>query len=134
VDAGADALVCTNTLKAITIDVEARLPLLANKVGGFSGPGLKPVALRAVWDVCQAVDVPVIGVGGIMNASDVVEYLMAGASAVQLGSVLIDRDVAAFTEINHDLEAWMESHGVRELKQIVGAAQPVAATVRPVAR
>lgn len=122
VDAGADALVCVNTLKSIAIDAESRVPRLGNKVGGFSGPGLKPVALRAVWD-CAELGVPIVGVGGIMDATDVVEFLMAGASAVQLGSVLIEEDVAAFSRIGKDLAAWMDSHGVKKLEEIVGAAR-----------
>lgn len=130
VDAGADVLVCVNTLKGISIDVEARMPRLGNKVGGFSGPGLKSVALRAVWDVAQAVDKPVVGVGGIMTAADVVEFLMAGASAVQLGSVLIEKDVGAFGEIGRDLEAWLKEHGVGRLSEIVGVALPRRAAAR----
>lgn len=123
-DAGADALVCINTLKAISIDIETRMPRLGNKVGGFSGPGLKAIGVRAVWDVSQAVpEKPVIGVGGITSAADVVEYLMAGASAVQLGSVLIDKDIAAFTEIGKDLGEWCAEHDVRRLSDLVGAAR-----------
>lgn len=123
VDAGADALTCINTLKAIAIDVETGTPRLGNKVGGFSGPGLKPIGVRAVWDVKQALpDVPVVGVGGIMNAADVVEYLLAGASAVQLGSVLIEKDLQAFTEINRDLAAWCQGHGVKRLSELTGRA------------
>ena len=125
VDAGADALVCTNTLKAVSIDVEARVARLGNKVGGFSGPGLKPVALRAVWDCAQALpDTPIIGVGGIMDARDVVEYLLAGASAVQLGSVLINQDVAAFGKIGSDLGAWCDAHDVKRVGDLVGQALP----------
>ncbi|MBI2077628.1 MAG: dihydroorotate dehydrogenase [Euryarchaeota archaeon] len=125
VDAGADALTCINTLKAISIDVETRMPRLGNKVGGFSGPGLKSVALRAVWDCAQACpDTPIVGVGGIMTAADVVEFLMAGASAVQLGSVLIDADVEAFGTIGKDLAAWCKAHGVKSLDELVGAALP----------
>lgn len=124
VDAGADALTCINTLKAIAIDVETRMPSLGNSVGGFSGPGLKPVALRAVWDCAQALDVPVVGVGGVESAQDVVEFLMAGASAVQLGSVLIEKDAAAFTEIGRDLARWMVEHDVGRLEDVVGAALP----------
>lgn len=124
VEAGADALTCINTLKAIAIDVEARMPVLGNRIGGFSGPGLKPVAVRAVWDIAQELDVPLVGVGGISSATDVVEFLMAGASAVQLGSVLIDRDVAAFAEIARDLDEWMQAHGVKRLADVVGAALP----------
>lgn len=129
VDAGADALVCVNTLKAIAIDATARMPVLGNKVGGFSGPGLKPIALRAVWDVAQSCPgTPVVGVGGIMNATDVVEFLMAGASAVQLGSVLIERDVVAFPEIARELASWCGANGISKLSQIVGAAQAASRT------
>lgn len=126
VEAGADALTCVNTLKAIAIDAEVRMPILGHKTGGFSGASLKPVALRAVWDVAQAVDKPVVGVGGIMNARDVVEFLLAGASAVQLGSVLIDQDAAAFTDIGKDLGSWMEEHHVTRIDELVGAALPTA--------
>jgi dihydroorotate dehydrogenase (NAD+) catalytic subunit len=81
-----------------------------------------------VWDVSQALpDVPVIGVGGIMNAHDVLEYIMAGASAVQLGSVLIDKDLQAFTEINRDLAQWCESHGVKRLSDLRGRGHKVRA-------
>lgn len=124
VDAGADGIVCINTLKSIAIDPETRLPILGNRIGGFSGPGLKPIALRAVWDVAQAVDVPVIGVGGIMDARDVVEFLLAGASAVQLGSVLIEKDAAVFGQISKDLAAWMGSHGVARVADLVREALP----------
>lgn len=125
VDAGADGLVCINTLKAIAIDVETRVPRLGNKVGGFSGPGLKPIAMRAVWDVATTMpDVPVVAVGGASNAADVIEFLMAGASAVQLGSVLIDQDVEAFTTIGRGLAAWCQDHGVKHVKELVAAALP----------
>lgn len=124
VDAGADGLTCINTLKAISIDTEAAMPRLGNKIGGFSGPGLKPIGVRAVWDVSQACpNTPVIGVGGIMNAADVVEYLMAGASAVQLGSVLIEKDLAAFTEINRDLQKWCKEHDVKRVSDLTGRAR-----------
>lgn len=125
VDAGADGVVCINTLKAIAIDVETRVPRLGNKVGGFSGPGLKPIAMRAVWDVATTMpDVPVVAVGGASNAADVIEFLMAGASAVQLGSVLIDQDVEAFTTIGRGLAAWCQDHGVKHVKELVAAALP----------
>lgn len=124
VDAGADVLVCVNTLKSIAIDAETRTPLLGNRVGGFSGPGLKPIALRAVWDVAQAVEVPVVGVGGIMDAKDVVEFLLAGASAVQLGSVLIEKDAPVFAQMAKDLAHWMEARGVARLSDLVGGALP----------
>lgn len=124
VDAGADALTCVNTLKAIAIDVEARRPVLGNVVGGFSGSGLKPVALRAVWDIARELDVDLIGVGGISTAKDVLGFLLAGAAAVQIGSVLIQRDVAVFGELGRDLLAWMREHDVSRLSDLVGQALP----------
>lgn len=123
-DAGADALVCVNTLKAISIDPETRRPRLGNQEGGFSGPGLKPIGVRAVWDVSQAVpDKPVVGVGGIMSAEDVLEYMLAGASAVQLGSVLIEKDIGAFPEIGDALARWCQTHDVARLSDLVGAGR-----------
>lgn len=125
VEAGADALVCVNTLKAIAIDAETRMPILGNRIGGFSGPGLKPIALRAVWDVAQACPgTPVVGVGGIMSARDVVEFLLAGASAVQLGSVLIEKDISAFQEIGQALASWLERHKIASVAELRGAALP----------
>jgi dihydroorotate dehydrogenase (NAD+) catalytic subunit len=121
VDNGADALVCVNTLKALAIDVETRRPLLGNRVGGLSGPALRPVALRAVWDIRQAgIDVPIVGVGGIESGVDVVQYLIAGASAVQIGSVLIKADVAAFGRILAELRDWCRLHDVERVADLVG--------------
>ena len=86
VDAGADSLSLINTLVGMAIDIKTRRPVLANTTGGLSGPAIKPVALRMVWQVAQAVKVPLIGIGGIMSATDVVEFLLAGATAVQVGT------------------------------------------------
>lgn len=85
-DAGADALTCINTLSGMAVDVERRRPLLANVVGGLSGPAIKPVALRCVWQVCNAVKIPVIGAGGISSAQDVLEFILVGAHAVEIGT------------------------------------------------
>jgi dihydroorotate dehydrogenase (NAD+) catalytic subunit len=122
VDNGADGLVCVNTLKALAIDAETRRPILGNKVGGLSGPALKPVALRAVYDVASlGLKVPIIGVGGIETGRDVVEFLLAGASAVQIGSVLVRDDIAAFARIRSELETWMKEHDVARIEDLTGA-------------
>ena len=85
-DAGADMISCINTLSGMAVDVARRAPRLANVIGGLSGPAIKPVALRCVWQVCQAVDIPVIGLGGICSAEDVLEFILVGAHAVQIGT------------------------------------------------
>ncbi len=121
-DAGTDALVATNTLKAIAIEPDVRMPVLGNKVGGLSGKALKPVALRAVWDLHQKVDVPVVASGGIYDARDVLEYAMAGATAFQVGTALMHRGWDVFTDIQEGLTAWMETERVGNLSEITGAA------------
>lgn len=85
-DAGADMISCINTLSGMAVDVARRKPRLANVIGGLSGPAIKPVALRCVWQVCKAVDIPVIGLGGICSAEDVLEFILVGAHAVQIGT------------------------------------------------
>ena len=95
-DAGADMLSCINTLSGMAVDVARRAPRLANVIGGLSGPAIKPVALRCVWQVAQAVDIPVIGIGGITTAEDILEFILVGASAVQIGTTSFMRPDAAF--------------------------------------
>jgi dihydroorotate dehydrogenase (NAD+) catalytic subunit len=128
VEARADGLVATNTLKAIAIEPGLRRPVLGNKVGGLSGHALKPVALRAVWD-CHAakLGVPIVASGGIYTARDVLEYAMAGASLFQVGTAVMHEGWGVFRAILSDLEAWMESEGVRSLSDIVGAAHEASA-------
>ena len=121
-DAGADGLCLINTLLGMRIDLARREPVIANKMGGFSGPAIKPVALRMVYQVCQAVDVPVIGVGGIQNADDVLEFLSAGASAVQVGAQNLV-DPWACKNIIEDLPRAMKEYRIENLKDIIGGAQ-----------
>jgi dihydroorotate dehydrogenase (NAD+) catalytic subunit len=90
-DAGADALTCINTLSAMAVDLTTRKPRLANVIGGLSGPAIKPVALRCVWQVCRATHIPVIGVGGIACVEDVLEFILVGAHAVQIGTMNFSR-------------------------------------------
>ncbi|AJC71706.1 dihydroorotate dehydrogenase [Thermococcus guaymasensis DSM 11113] len=120
--AGADAVSAINTLKAIAIDVYARKPILSNQVGGYSGPGVKPVALRAVYDLARTLDIPVIGIGGITTWQDAVEFLLAGASALQIGTVVSLRGWKVFREINEGIRTYLESEGFSSMREIVGLA------------
>ncbi|WP_297090935.1 dihydroorotate dehydrogenase [Thermococcus sp.] len=120
--AGADAVSAINTLKAIAIDVYARRPILSNRVGGYSGPGVKPVALRAVYDLAKTLDIPVIGIGGITTWQDAVEFLLAGASALQIGTAVSLRGWKVFREINEGIERYLKEEGFSSVKDIVGLA------------
>ena len=121
-DAGADALSLINTLIGMAIDLNRRRPVLANITGGFSGPAIKPVALRMVWQVAQAVKVPIIGIGGIMNAVDALEFVLAGATAVQVGTAsFINPGVAQ--KIAEDMETWLIANGVADIKSLIGALE-----------
>jgi dihydroorotate dehydrogenase (NAD+) catalytic subunit len=120
--AGADAIVAINTVKAMAIDLETRRPVLANNTGGYSGKAIKPIGIRCVYDIAKAVDLPIIGVGGITTGEDVVEYLMAGASAVQIGSAVYYRGPEVFNMVCRELETWMHHHGIKTLKELRGVA------------
>jgi dihydroorotate dehydrogenase (NAD+) catalytic subunit len=123
VDAGADALTLINTFPAMAIDIEARRPVLGWGSGGLSGPALKPIAVKMVYDVAGAVDVPIIGCGGIMSGRDAVEYLMAGASVVQVGTATF-RNPRAPLDVLEGLEEFMAEHDVEDVGELVGAARP----------
>ncbi|KKL75681.1 hypothetical protein LCGC14_2052470 [marine sediment metagenome] len=123
VDAGADALTLINTFPAMSIDVEARRPALGWGSGGLSGPALKPIALKMVYDVAGAVDVPIIGCGGIMCGGDAVEYLMAGAWAVQVGTATF-RNPRAPLDVLEGLEAFLREHEFEDVHALIGAARP----------
>jgi len=122
VDAGADAISLINTLLGMAIDAETRVFKLANITGGLSGPAIKPVALRMVWEVAQAVDVPVIGIGGIMTAEDAIEFFLAGADAIQVGTANFVNPTAAL-DIIGGLDAYLDRHGFGHISEIVGAAR-----------
>ncbi|HZV81414.1 MAG TPA: dihydroorotate dehydrogenase [Geobacteraceae bacterium] len=120
VDAGAEALSLINTLTGMAIDINSRRPILANITGGLSGPAIKPVALRMVWQVSRAVKVPLIGIGGIMNATDALEFILAGATAVQVGTASFLNPAAA-EEIAAGMESWLVEKGVKDISELVGA-------------
>jgi dihydroorotate dehydrogenase (NAD+) catalytic subunit len=118
-DAGADAISLINTLTGLSIDIEKRIPHLKNITGGLSGPAIKPVALRMVWEVVRAVSVPVIGVGGIMKAGDALEFLVAGARAVQVGTANFVNPRST-VEIIEGIAAYMERKGIDDIKDLIG--------------
>ena len=119
--AGADGLCLINTVSAMRIDLRTRRPVLKNTTGGLSGPGIFPIALRAVWQVYEAVTIPLIGCGGVSSAADVIEMMLAGATAVEVGAAGL-RDPLACPKIIAALEETMDRYGIRELKEIIGGA------------
>lgn len=121
-DAGADALSLINTLTGMAIDLQRRKPVLANVTGGFSGPAIKPIALRMVWQVSRAVKLPIIGIGGIMNATDALEFILAGATAVQVGTASFITPGAA-QEIAEGMERWLSENGVADIRGLIGALE-----------
>ncbi len=120
-EAGADALTAVNTLKAMAIDVEAMRPVLSNVRGGLSGPAIKPVALRCVFDIAEALEIPVIGCGGVSDWCDAIEFYLAGASAVQVGTAVAE-NIEVFESINRGVEAYLRRKHFGSVKEIVGLA------------
>lgn len=120
VRAGADALTVMNTVKAMAIDVETTMPVLANRVGGLSGAAVKPIALRNVYEVYEQVDVPIVGCGGITDWRDAVEFLLAGASAVQIGTAIADEGLGVFKAVTRGIGTYLKKRHWRSVSEIVG--------------
>lgn len=120
-DAGADGISLINTLLGMRIDLKTKKPVIANKMGGFSGPAIKPVALRMVYQVYEAVKIPIIGMGGVSSAEDVLEFMLAGATAVEVGAANLI-DPFACKKIVENLPLVMEKYGVNKLSDIIGGA------------
>lgn len=120
-NAGADGISLINTLLGMRIDLKTQKPVIANKMGGFSGPAIKPVALRMVYQVYEAANIPIVGMGGISNAEDVIEFMLAGASAVEIGAQNLV-DPYACKKIIEDLPRVMEKYNISSLSDIIGAA------------
>jgi dihydroorotate dehydrogenase (NAD+) catalytic subunit len=121
-EAGADCLSLINTLTAMAIDIETRRPRLANVTGGLSGPAIKPIALRMVWQVAQIADIPVIGIGGITSAQDALEFLIAGASAVEIGTANFVNPRAT-TDIIDGLEQFMRERDIAGISDLIGTLE-----------
>lgn len=119
-EAGADGITCINTIRAMAIDIETGKPILANKVGGLSGPAIKPIAVRCVFDVSNNVDIPVIGCGGIAYWQDAVEFMLAGASAIQIGTAITSKGLGIFREITNGIQEYLIRKGYESVKDIVG--------------
>lgn len=123
VEAGADAITAINTVRAMAIEIETTRPLLANKIGGLSGPAIKPIAVRCVYEIYREVDVPVIGCGGITDWRDAVEFMLAGASAVQIGTAIAFKRLGVFKSVTRGIDAYVGKKGFGSVKDIVGLAQ-----------
>ncbi|MEM4311263.1 MAG: dihydroorotate dehydrogenase [Nitrososphaerales archaeon] len=121
-EAEADGITAINTIKALVIDSELGKPILSNKFGGLSGPALKPIALRCVYELYEAINIPIIGCGGISNGKDALEFLLAGAKAFQIGTALAFKDLSIFKDICFEISNYLERKGFKELEDIVGRA------------
>ncbi len=119
--AGADGISLINTLLGMRIDLKTKKPIIANKMGGFSGPAIKPVGIRMVYQVYDAVKIPIVGMGGVSSAEDVIEYMLAGATAVEIGAANLINPYASRNIVN-DLPRAMEKYGINSLSDIIGAA------------
>jgi len=120
VKAGADAITAINTVRAMAIEIETTRPLLANKIGGLSGPAIKPIAVRCVYEVYREVDAPVIGCGGIMSWRDAVEFMLAGASAVQIGTAIYSKGLEVFKSVTKGIDTYVKKKGFGSVKEIAG--------------
>ena len=120
VKAGADAVTAINTVRAMKIDIETAQPVLANKFGGLSGPAIKPIAVRCVYEIYEQVKIPIIGCGGVTTWEDAVEFLLAGASAVQIGSAIAWKDLGVFKSVTRGIDRYVRRKGFRSVKEIVG--------------
>ena len=120
VKAGADAITAINTVRAMKIDIKTGRPILANRIGGLSGPAIKPIAVRCVYEIYERVRVPIFGCGGILNWRDAIELILAGASAVQIGTAIAVKDLEVFRTIPKGIEKYIRRKGFGSVKEIVG--------------
>lgn len=123
IDSGIDAITAINTIRAIAIDVETQRPILSNKFGGLSGTPIKPIALRCVYEISSKYDIPIIGCGGISTWEDAVEFILAGSSAIQLGSAIGDNWIHVFNDINQGIIQYMKRKGYSKINEMVGLAK-----------
>ena len=121
-ESGADSVSLINTLLGMAIDAERRKPILSTITGGMSGAAVKPIALRMVWQVAKAVNIPVIGLGGIMNAKDAIEFMLAGASAIQIGTANFI-DPAITLKVADGINEYLDRHGFKSVNEIIGALE-----------
>jgi len=122
IEAGANIITAINTLRAMSIDIETMMPVLSNLIGGLSGNAIKPIGIRCVYEISKKLQVPVIGCGGVSSWQDVIEYLIAGTSAVQIGSILGSSGPKIFNHITKDLKKYVEKKGLRNISELIGIA------------
>jgi dihydroorotate dehydrogenase (NAD+) catalytic subunit len=123
IDSGIDAITAINTVRAMAIDVETKRPILSNKFGGLSGTPIKPIALRCVYEISSKYDIPIIGCGGISTWDDAVEFFLAGASAIQIGSAVGDNWIDIFNDINNGIISYMKRNSFSKIEDMVGIAK-----------
>ena len=123
INSGIDAITAINTVRAMAIDVETQRPILSNKIGWLSGTPIKPIAVRCVYEISSKYDIPIIGCGGVSTWEDAVEFILAGASAVQLGSAVGDNWIEVFGSINNGIENYMEKNGYTKISEMIGLAK-----------
>ncbi len=121
-DAGANSITAINTAQGMSIDLTTKMPILKNKVGGLSGPALKPIAVRCVYQVFEAVEIPIIGTGGIMTGEDLIEYSLAGASLMGIGTAIYFKGLNVFKQVCEEAENWLKENGYSSLKELKGKA------------
>jgi dihydroorotate dehydrogenase (NAD+) catalytic subunit len=119
-EGGADAVSLVNTFRAMAINIYTRRPELGNVIGGLSGPAIKPIAIRMVWEVSQAVHIPIIGMGGIMNAEDAIEFILVGASAIQIGTANLINPKTSI-EVIHGIRKYLVQHKINRIEKLIGA-------------
>ncbi len=121
-EAGADAITAMNTIRAMAINIETGMPFLSNRIGGLSGKAIKPVAIRCVYEISKEIHIPVIGCGGVYTWEDAVEFILAGASAVPIGSAIGDKWLKVFASIKHGVSSYLEKKGMKSVMELVGIA------------
>ena len=123
ISGGVDGITAINTIRAMAIDAQTQRPILSNKIGGLSGTPIKPIALRCVFEIAAKYDIPIIGCGGVSTWEDAIEFILAGASAVQLGSAIGDNWIQTFNDINTGISDYMQQKGYSTIQEMVGIAQ-----------
>lgn len=121
-EAGAHGIVAINTLKAMSINIDLKRPILGNVTGGYSGTAIKPVGIRAVYDLYEHVNIPIIGVGGISSGKDALEYVMAGATCVQIGTAVYTKGIDVFKHVCDEMKIWMKDHEIEKITELIGVA------------
>jgi dihydroorotate dehydrogenase (NAD+) catalytic subunit len=122
IESGIDAITAINTIRAMAIDVETERPILSNKIGGLSGTPIKPIAIRCVYEISKKYQIPIIGCGGVSSWEDAIEFILAGASAIQIGSAIGNDQIHIFEDVNNGISQYMEKKGFNKIEEMIGRA------------